>query len=172
MSLPICAGNWLTAPNGTVGDGMGAMPTSESPSADAAAVRGYVTFRLGEREFAAALDGVREVLRLEGLVALPGMVAPMAGVVELRGSPLPVMDLRPTASHRGDVLVLADGDDAIGVAVDGVIAVRDGLELRPGPDRAVPAGLPAYVVEVLRDTAADKPVLLVDLRRMLELITA
>ena len=29
------------------------------------AVHGYVTFRLGEREFAAALDGIREVLRLE-----------------------------------------------------------------------------------------------------------
>src|SRR5437763_13479083 len=84
------------------------------------AVHGYVTFRLGEREFAAALDGIREVLRLDGLVSLPGMVAPMAGVVELRGTPLPVMDLRAAGSERGDVLVLDDGDDAIGVAVDGV----------------------------------------------------
>jgi chemotaxis signal transduction protein len=138
-------------------------------SMDATAVRGYVTFRLGEREFAAALDGVREVLRLEGLAALPGMVPPMAGVVELRGSPLPVMDLRPDASVRGDVLVLADGDDAIGVAVDGVIAVRDVSELRSGSGSAVPGGLPSYVVEVLRDTGMDKPVLLVDLRRMLDL---
>jgi purine-binding chemotaxis protein CheW len=136
------------------------------------AVGGYVTFRLGEREFAAALEGVREVLRLEGLVALPGMVAPMAGVVELRGSPLPVMDLRSNASERGDVLVLADGDDAMGVAVDGVVAVRDVQDLRPGSDTTVPAGLPSYVVAVLRDTVADKPVLLVDLRRMLELIAA
>lgn len=135
---------------------------------EATAARGYVTFRLGEREFAAALEGVREVLRLEGLAELPGMVPPMAGVVELRGAPLPVMDLRPAGATRGDVLVLAD-DDALGVAVDGVIAVRDGHDLRRGPDRAVPAGLPAYVVDVLRDTVTDKPVLLVDLRRMLDL---
>jgi purine-binding chemotaxis protein CheW len=135
-----------------------------------AVVGGYVTFRLGEREFAAALDGIREVLRLEGLAALPGMEPPMAGVVELRGSPLPVMDLRPAGSLRGDVLVLADGEHAIGVAVDGVVAVRDIDDLRPGPDSAVPAGLPSYVVEVLRDAASDKPVLLVDLRRMLDLI--
>src|SRR3954452_30383 len=98
---------------------------------EATAARGYVTFRLGEREFAAALEGVREVLRLEGLAELPGMVPPMAGVVELRGAPLPVMDLRPAGATRGGVLVLAD-DDALGVAVDGVIAVRDGHDLRRG----------------------------------------
>jgi chemotaxis signal transduction protein len=136
------------------------------------AVSGYVTFRLGEREFAAALDGIREVLRLEGLVALPGMTAPMAGVVELRGAPLPVMDLREPGAQRGDVLVLAEGEDTIGVAVDGVVAVRDGGDLVPGPDTSVPLGLPGYVVEVLRDLAADKPVLLVDLRTMLDLVTA
>lgn len=137
-----------------------------------AVAHGYVTFRLGEREFAAALDGIREVLRLEGLVALPGMAAPMAGVVELRGAPLPVMDLRSGQTERGDVLVLAEGDDAVGVAVDGVVAVRDISELRGGPEASVPAGLPGYVVDVLRDTIANKPVLLVDLRRMLDLVAA
>ncbi|MFL6241066.1 MAG: chemotaxis protein CheW [Actinomycetes bacterium] len=132
-------------------------------------VHGYVTFRIGEREFAAALDGIREVLRLDGLVSLPGMTAPMAGVVELRGAPLPVMDLRGVGASRGDVLVLAEGEDAIGVAVDGVVAVRDVTELRPRAEAGVPAALPAYVVEVLHDIATDRPVLLVDLRRMLEL---
>src|SRR5437016_3473837 len=94
-------------------------------------VHGYVTFRIGDHEFAAALEGVREVLRLEGWTALPGMVAPMAGVVELRGTPLPVMDLRPVASDRGDVLVLGEDDVAIGVAVDGVVAVRGSEDLLP-----------------------------------------
>jgi purine-binding chemotaxis protein CheW len=136
------------------------------------AMRGYVTFRLGEREFAAALEGVREVLRLQGLVTLPGMVAPMAGIVELRGSPLPVMDLRPNSAGRGDVLVLADAVTALGVAVDGVVAVRDAAEFRSMADAVVPTGLPAYVVEVLHDTIADKPVLLVNLRRMLDLVAA
>src|SRR3712207_715561 len=96
-------------------------------------LRGYVTFRLGEREFAAALEGVREVLRLEGLQELPGMAAPMAGVVVLRGSPLPVMDLRAATADRGDVLVLADAGtegQVLGIAVDGVTAVRGSGELR------------------------------------------
>ena len=68
---------------------------------------------------------VHEVLRLDRLVTLPGMAPPMAGVVEVRGVPLPVMDLRPSADTPGDVLVLAaDGNDStsLGVAVDGVTA--------------------------------------------------
>ena len=136
---------------------------------------GYVTFLIGDREFAAALEGVREVLRLEGLQSLPGMEPPMAGVVELRGSPLPVMDLRPVPVDHGDVLVLAGGDlagnGALGIAVDGVTAVRGADELR-STDAELPVGLPSYVIEVLRDTAAGRPVMLVDLRRMLELNAA
>ena len=146
-------------------------------------VGGFVTFRLGEREFAAPLGGIREVLRLEGLLALPGMVPPMAGVIEVRGVPLPVMDVRPEPGAPGDVLVLTDdraagGPDsdannhAIGIAVDGVTAVRGPGELRHDDGGEVPVGLPGYVVEVLREATTSKPVLLVDLRRMLELVAA
>jgi purine-binding chemotaxis protein CheW len=135
-------------------------------------VGGYVMFRLGDQEFAAALAGVREVLRLDGLTVLPGMAASMAGVIDLRGTPLPVMDLRSVPGERGDVLVLADDDDLIGVAVDGVVAVLSSDDLLASADGSVPAGLPAYVVEVLRDAVADTPVLLVDLRRMLDLVSA
>jgi chemotaxis signal transduction protein len=137
-------------------------------------VGGFVTFRLGDREFAAELAGVREVLRLEGLLALPGMVAPMAGVIEVRGVPLPVMDVRPIAGSPGDVLVLTDGladSNAIGIAVDGVSAVRGPDELLHSADGELPAGLPSYVIEVLREASSAKPVLLVDLRRMLDLVT-
>src|SRR4051794_24683515 len=139
---------------------------------DSSAIRGYVTFRLGKREFAAALECVREVLRLAGLTALPGMVAPMAGVVELRGTPLPVMDLRSASGGSGDVLVLAEGDDVIGIAVDDVIAIRSTEDLLPSAAVTLPAGLPSYVVAILRDALEDKPVLLVDLRLLLQLVAA
>ena len=132
-------------------------------------MKGFVTFRLGDREFATALDEVREVVRLHGLTVLPGMEAPMAGVIELRGVPLPVMDLR-SGDETGDVLVLADdAGTAIGVAVDSVTAVRPVDQLTTTADSTV--GLPAYVVEVLRDATTDAPIMRVDLRRMLELAT-
>jgi purine-binding chemotaxis protein CheW len=130
-------------------------------------MKGFVTFRLGDREFATALDEVREVVRLQGLAVLPGMEPPMAGVIELRGVPLPVMDLR-SSDGLGDVLVLADdAGSTIGVAVDNVVAVRPVDQLVATTDPTV--GLPAYVVEVLRDVATGSPIMRVDLRRMLAL---
>jgi purine-binding chemotaxis protein CheW len=141
-------------------------------------VTGLVTFRLGAREYATPLSDVREVVRLEGLADLPGMTPPLAGVLDLRGTALPVLDLRTgvVPGARGDVLVLerghADGTEGlvdgstVGVAVDQVRAVVQASELSSAgasPDEGV---LPSYVVEVLR--GADGPVFLVDLARMVD----
>ena len=130
-----------------------------------------VTFRLGGREYATALDAVREVVRLEGLAELPGMAPPLAGVVDLRGTALPVLDLRlgdrsrRDGGSRGDVLVLQRGDGAVGVAVDQVRAVVAASDLARtgGGERGV---LPSYVVDVLR--GPDGQVFLVDLERMVD----
>lgn len=126
---------------------------------------GYITFRLAARELACRLDEVREVVRLAGLESLPGMRPPVSGVLELRGSPLPVIDLRLGGqSERGDVLVLEAGADTVGVVVDQVTAVLDEDDLVASSEE-VPTGLPHYVVQVLRRDAGA-PVLLVDLRRL------
>ena len=131
-----------------------------------------VTFALGTREYATPLQSVREVVRLEGLADLPGMAPPLAGVLDLRGTSLPVLDLRvgATAETRGDVLVLergqGDAEGSVGVAVDRVRAVVTREELPaagPGADDGV---LPSYVVEVLRGSVG--PVFLVDLEQMID----
>jgi purine-binding chemotaxis protein CheW len=139
---------------------------------------GLITFRLGEREYATSLDDVREVVRLAGLVDLPGMTPPLAGVLDLRGTALPVLDLRPDAAPGacGDVLVLepavAPGtgglaDTAtVGVAVDQVRAVVT-VEDLPCAGTTPEAGLlPPYVVDVLR--GAGGVIFLVDLLRMVD----
>lgn len=129
---------------------------------------GLVTFVLGDREYATPLSSIREVIRLEGLADLPGMTPPLAGVLDLRGTALPVLDLRleATSDSRGDVLVMENGseDNLVGVAVDRVRAVVDASELSQGGG----AGdeLPSYVVEVLR--SAHGPVFLVDLQQLVE----
>ena len=129
---------------------------------------GLITFSLGRRDYATPLASIREVVRLEGLADLPGMQAPLAGVLDLRGSALPVLDLRigVEADSRGDVLVIdrAGTTCGVGVAVDRVSAVVDRAEL-PGAGAGAEEGvLPAYVVEVLRGKAG--PVFLVDLEQM------
>lgn len=128
---------------------------------------GYVMFQLGARTFATPLDDVREIVRLAGLEALPGGQAPLAGVIELRGTPLPVLDVRAPGSpdDGGDVLILEIADDAVGVAVDKVLAVLGADALPELTDKPAKV-LPSYVVGVRK--SVDGPVLLVDLQRMLD----
>lgn len=123
----------------------------------------YVTFRLDGRDFATRIELVREVVRLSELVTLPGLVPPMAGVLDLRGMSLPVVDLRATPGGPGDVLVLSDGDAEYGFVCDAVAAVVGSETLVPEESR-VSDSLPPYVESVLRGTAG--PVFLVDVRKM------
>jgi chemotaxis signal transduction protein len=137
---------------------------------------GYVTFRLGERVYAAALPCVREIVRLEGLEELPGMTAPLVGVLEVRGFPLPVLDGRPLPADGsprvGDVLVLeaTAAFDAVGVVVDRVVSVLDEGELRKNSVAAPLGSLPSYVVDVLH--GANGQVFMVDLRQIYSLVPA
>lgn len=139
-------------------------------------MNGLVTFRLGSREYATPLADVREVVRLQGLADLPGMRPPLAGVLDLRGTALPVLDLRIGAGpdDPGDVLVLergqSDGSNglvdgsSVGVAVDQVRAVVDPAELQATGSAGQDGLLPAYVVEVMRGKSGV--VFLVDLTLM------
>jgi purine-binding chemotaxis protein CheW len=131
---------------------------------------GFVLFRLGERTFATKLDEVREIVRLQGLERLPGTTPPLAGVIVLRGMPLPVLDVRAPGApdDSGDVLVVETGADTVGVAVDEVSAVLHPDELPEGD--AAPKALPEYVVGVR--TYAGRPVLLVNLQALLDTTAA
>jgi chemotaxis signal transduction protein len=128
---------------------------------------GYVTFRLDQRTFAFRLDQVREIVRLDGLERLPGTRPPMAGMILVRGNPLPVLDVRGAdAGDTGDVLVMDVDGHQVGVAVDEVIAVLSADDL-PASTEPLSRSLPPHVVAVHRFDG--EPVLLVDLPRMLEL---
>jgi chemotaxis signal transduction protein len=138
-------------------------------------VSGYVTFVMGGRELAGRLTDVREVVRAIGVEPLAGARAPVTGLLTLRGAPVPVVDLRADvdAGDTGDVLVLvSDGDGVLGLAVDRVLAVLGPDDLSPMPaGETMPAGLPAYVLEVRRD-AASRPVFVVALRALAGLVPA
>jgi chemotaxis signal transduction protein len=135
-------------------------------------VSGYVSFVLGGRRLAGRLDEVREVVRAIGVEELSGARAPVTGLLLLRGTPLPVVDLRSAADpgDAGDVLVLDTPDGALGLAVDRVLAVLGPDELTPVDGRRSGA-LPSYVVEVRRD-AAGSPVFVVSLPALAGLVPA
>lgn len=126
----------------------------------------YVTFRLDGHDYATRIDAVREVVRLAELLSLPGMRAPLAGVLDLRGVSLPVVDIRSGEGGRGDVLVLSSAEAEFGFVCDAVTAVVNEEALPREESRAAEGGgaLPAYVETVLRGPGG--PVFLVDVGRM------
>jgi chemotaxis signal transduction protein len=136
---------------------------------------GYVVFVMDGREMAGQLGDVREVVRAIGIEPLTGARAPVTGLLTLRSTPVPVVDLRSAADpgDTGDVLVLSpDADGVLGVAVDRVIAVLGPDDLVPlDPHEPKPNGLPPYVLEVRRNEAG-RPVFVVALRALAGLVPA
>jgi purine-binding chemotaxis protein CheW len=98
--------------------------------------RQYLTFKLGNEVFATDVAKVREVLDLTPITAIPRTPDFMAGVINLRGSVVPVVDLRQcfampkTESTRNTCIVvvevLLDGESiVIGALADSVEEVID-----------------------------------------------
>ncbi len=63
-------------------------------AAESATTLQYLTFKLGEEVFALDIGKVREVLDFTTLTRVPRMPEFMRGVINLRGSVVPVVDLR------------------------------------------------------------------------------
>jgi len=108
--------------------------------------RQYLTFRLGNETFAIDVAKVREVLDLTSITAIPRTPDFMSGVINLRGTVVPVVDLRlcfgmsRTESTRSTCIVvvevmLDDESTVIGALADSVEEVID-LEpeqIQPAP---------------------------------------
>ncbi len=54
----------------------------------------YLTFRLGDEDFALEINTVREVLDLINITKIPRTPEYMKGVINLRGNVVPIIDLR------------------------------------------------------------------------------
>jgi purine-binding chemotaxis protein CheW len=90
-------------------------------------VQQLVTFRLGGDQFAVDILEVERVLRFSAPATVPNLPEWIDGVIEHGGRVVPVIDLRsrfglprlsPLPEHR--ILVLAVGEELLGVTVDSV----------------------------------------------------
>ena len=83
-----------------------------------------VGFRVGQQSYGLPIGAVREIVRPPQITAVPQSPEHLAGVMNLRGRVVPVVDLRkrfrlpvePSPSNR--VLVLALGEKLVGLFVD------------------------------------------------------
>ena len=106
----------------------------------------YLTFALGSEMFAVGILNVKEIIEYGNLTEIPMMPAFIRGVINLRGSVVPVIDLSArfggsqTEVGRRTCIVIVEVEDEdtkhdIGIMVDAVSEVLDipGSEIEPPP---------------------------------------
>lgn len=106
----------------------------------------FLTFRLGSERFAISIQSIREIIEFPGLTTIPLTPAFLAGVINLRGAVVPVIDLSvrfgraKTEIGRRTCIVIVevtveDELQPLGVIVDAVDEVVDieaaQIEMRP-----------------------------------------
>jgi chemotaxis signal transduction protein len=114
--------------------------------------------RVGGADFGIRVERVHSVIRVPAITRLPFPPPSIVGVVSVRGSLVPVLDLgdrllgRP-AARSGRIVLVDDGDagQTIGLLVDGVVSLVTGsLDVQDVPAE-VEASLPAgWVTGILR----------------------
>ena len=124
----------------------------------AGAPREFIAFRVGAQEFCIDIMSVREIRGWTPATALPHAPSYVRGVINLRGSVLPVVDLAerlgfpPTdASARQVIIVVQVGAQIVGLLVD---AVSDILTLTTETIQPTPEVASAYVKFFVRGMLA------------------
>ncbi len=165
--VPAQQGPGDVAPDAGAADGAG--PSSPEEAAEAAVQElELLSFRLGGEEYAVMVDDVKEVLKIRDLTLVPNAPDYVLGVMSLRGTMLPVLDLcrrlgitQPARDEKSRVLVVSPDEEDVGLMVDRVSGV---LRVMPDAIKPVPENI-EHGAEFLRGIARrdDKLYILLDL---------
>ncbi len=108
----------------------------ESSLSEATGTTQLVSFRLGKEEYGLEITKIREIILMGEITRIPQTPEYVKGLINLRGTVIPVIDLRirfglPEAelTHESRTVVLNVADKVIGIIVDGVSEV---LRISPG----------------------------------------
>lgn len=128
-------------------------PQGSTRARAAAAQEQVLCFRLGAEEYGVDVLRVQEIKGWDAVTRVPYSPAYMLGVINLRGSIVPVIDLRvrfalPDAPFDSTTVIVvvrvpgARGERTVGVVVDSVTEVRDfdAAAIRPAPEMLGGAG--------------------------------
>jgi purine-binding chemotaxis protein CheW len=137
-------------------------------------VRGqeFLTFRLGGEEYAIEILKVREIRNYEQPTAIVNAPAFLKGVINLRGTIVPIVDLRVKfgGEARYDeftvVVILSVAERLIGIVVD---AVSDVTTLAPDQIRPAPAFGAAVDAQFITGlgTIGERMLILTDVERLM-----
>jgi purine-binding chemotaxis protein CheW len=135
-------------------------------------VRQLITFRLGSQSFGLDILAIREIRAWSPTTRLPHVPSYVAGVVNLRGTVLPVIDLaarlgwdpvEPTDRHV--IIVAQIGKQSRGLIVD---AVSDIVTISDDEIQPPPANANDEIVPYLEGLIAleDKMVMILELSKL------
>lgn len=103
----------------------------------------YLTFQVGEEQYAVPVAFVTEIVRLQRSFAIPDVPSFIRGVINLRGKVIPLLDVRARfglhATELNEltvVVVLEVGETSTGLIVD---AVSEVVEIQPSSVEPRPA---------------------------------
>ena len=128
-------------------------------------MRRFVTFRLDGATWGVALDDVQEIARMPDVVRVPRSPKSLAGLANLRGTVLPVADLRrllrfadapPGAGAR---VVVLDRGFPVGLMVDGMTSLVSVAADRVEPPGEVAADLDPALLQGVFKTADESSVI-------------
>lgn len=133
-----------------------------------------VIFQLGDEEFGVDIMAVQEIIKMPAITAIPQVPEYVAGVINLRGRIIVVIDLGKKfnilSSEKNEeykVIVVELGDQVIGMMVDSVSEVLriPGTNVDPAPDIIASAVSSNYIQGVGK--LDDRLLILLDLRNVL-----
>lgn len=109
--------------------------TTTLTKSDGTQARELIAFRLGQQEFCLDVMNVREIRGWTPVTPLPHAPSYMLGVINLRGTVLPIIDLsarmgfapaEPSTRHA--IMVVEMGKQVIGFLVDAVSEIFSGKD--------------------------------------------
>ena len=152
---------------------MGSLSVVEQPNSQANLAREYLTFRLGDEEYGIDILKVQEIRGYENPTRIANAPHFLKGVVNLRGTIVPIVDLRlrfgcSAAEYNSFTvtIVLHIGQRTIGTVVDSVSDVMEipAESVRPAPEMhsAIDAGFIRGLAQV-----GERMVILLDIEGLL-----
>jgi purine-binding chemotaxis protein CheW len=118
------------------------MPSADRDSAKDSATYQFVGFRLDGEDYAIAITKIQEIIVMKPITRIPQMPAFIEGLINLRGSVIPIINLRTLfglpARELDDetrTIIVNVGDRTIGYIVDEVTQVMRiaGEQIQPAP---------------------------------------
>ena len=107
-----------------------AAPGTSGTQTEEQATEQLVVLRLGDEDYGVEITHVREIIRMQNITEVPQAPAGVEGIINLRGSVIPVVDLRQrfgmaiTDSSPETRIVVVDAEDqTVGLVVDAVTEV-------------------------------------------------